>query len=418
MTDNKQTKKVTCSLRSNVNQALESICYLPSEVKQPCWLGDSAPFDMSQAFALKNGLLDLSAATSQAVKLHPPTPLFFSTNGVDYEYNQGARCDHWLKFQESVWGDDPESIATLQEWFGYCLTPETGQQKLVMMIGPKRSGKGTIADVLSQVVGSSNVAAPTLSSLPGQFGLWPLIGKSLAIIGDARLSGRVDSVSVVERLLSITGEDLQNVDRKHLTPLIGIRLPIRFLILSNELPNLHDASGAIMSRVLLFKMTRSFYGKEDRSLRQKLAGELPGILNWAIEGRKRLHDRGHFVEPQSSRELVNDLSRIASPVDEFVSECCIVGPEFSVAAKTLYANWKEWCHEHGRDHPGSDATFGKNIRAAVPSLQRVKRATAPGSQTRSWMYMGIGLKSAELGTAPQQSQDTPTAALYSELPWE
>ena len=58
------------------------------------------------------------------------------------------------------------------------------------MVGPTRGGKGAIARVLGALVGRENVAGPTLSSLGGDFGLAPLIGKPLAVISDARLNGR------------------------------------------------------------------------------------------------------------------------------------------------------------------------------------------------------------------------------------
>lgn len=56
-----------------------------------------------------------------------------------------------------------------------------------MIVGPKRSGKGTIARVLTHMLGRDNVANPTLSGLSSQFGLAPLIDKRAAIISDARL---------------------------------------------------------------------------------------------------------------------------------------------------------------------------------------------------------------------------------------
>src|SRR5690606_33425381 len=99
--------------------------------------------------------------------------------------------------------DDPEAIQTLQEWFGYVLTPWTALQKMLLLVGPKRSGKGTIGRILSAMLGAHNVAGPTLSSIGMNFGLSPLLGKLLAIISDARMSGRVDQAIVTERLLSI-----------------------------------------------------------------------------------------------------------------------------------------------------------------------------------------------------------------------
>src|SRR5215472_9160659 len=98
------------------------------------------------------------------------------------------------------------------------------------MVGPKRSGKGTIA-------GPDNTVAPTLAGLGTNFGLAPLIGKRVAIISDARLGGRADQAAIGQRLLSITGEDTITIDRKFLPAWTG-RLQVRFLILSNELPRL------------------------------------------------------------------------------------------------------------------------------------------------------------------------------------
>jgi putative DNA primase/helicase len=390
--DEPTIQKVTRTLIANVVQALESLCLLGFDVPQPTWLGcDPAPFDPDKVFATKNLLLDLPALVRDEARMIGPTPEFFSPNAVEYEFDQEADCLQWLAFLESVFGTDEESVAALQEFFGYCLLPDTSQHKLAMLIGPKRSGKGTIAHILRLVIGESNLATPTLDSLGRQFGLWPLLGKTLAIIGDARLSGRADGVAIVERLLSISGEDFQDVDRKSLQPLTSIRLPVRFFILTNELPNLTDASGAIMSRVLLIRMTRSFLGKEDRRLKEKLETELPGILNWAIAGWQRLQERGCFQQPETGQELVDDLAQIASPVTGFASDCCMVGPDLSASLPDLFAAWKGWCELHGRNHPGTEAHFAKQLRAAFPTLSTSRRRIN-GSEKRDRVYNGIGLK--------------------------
>ena len=84
----------------------------------------------------------------------------------------------------------------------------------MLVVGPPRSGKGAVAQVLSALVGRNNVVGPTMASLSQNFGLEPLIGKALAIIGDARIGGRTDQAAIAERLLSISGEDTQTIDRK------------------------------------------------------------------------------------------------------------------------------------------------------------------------------------------------------------
>lgn len=383
-------KKVTRNVVSNVIQAIESLTHLRADIEQPLWLGDEpAPVDVRFTFPTENCLLDLQALDNGDPRFVSPTPSFFSPRVVTYSFDPDAQCPEWIKFLRSIWPSDTDSVALLQEYVGYCLTNDTSQHKFLMLVGPPRSGKGTIGRVFKELIGQDNVASPTLNSLAGQFGLWPLLGKTLAIVADARLSGRSDSVGVVERLLSIVGEDPQDVDRKCLPPLTATRLPVRFLVMSNEVPSLTDASSAIVTRTAMLRMTRSFTGREDRNLESRLLEELPGILNWGIAGWQRLIKRGHFEQPATGQELVDELKRQASPISEFIDDCCEVGPEFMVPIHNVYKAYKDWCSEHGRDHAGTLSSFGKNLRAAVSSLDVVR----PGSgSSRQRVYTGIGLK--------------------------
>lgn len=47
----------------------------------------------------------------------------------------------------------PAAVAanSLQEMFGYLLSGDTSAQKMFMLVGPKRGGKGTIGRVLHSV---------------------------------------------------------------------------------------------------------------------------------------------------------------------------------------------------------------------------------------------------------------------------
>lgn len=247
--------------------------------------------------------------------------------------------------------------------------------------------------------GERNLSSPTLSSLAGPFGLWPLLGKSVALIPEARLGHNSDAISIVERLLSISGEDPQDIHRKNLPTISGVKLAVRFVMMTNELPSLRDSSGAFANRVVMLRTTRSWLGKEDKQLDARLQHELPGILNWSIEGWQRLQQRGHFRQPDSGRDLLADLNDLTSPVSQFVREKCIVGPEFSTSIDDLFAAWRQWCDEHGRDHPGTRETFGKDLRAKFTSLSVAQPRTDSGGRVR--VYNGIGLRS---GTGWHASQ--------------
>jgi putative DNA primase/helicase len=220
-------------------EALAAVCHMPEAVAQPAWIDGR---NSGVIVACANGLLDVGRR-----ELVDHDPRFFNVTSVPFAYDPDApKPSRWLAFLEQLWEDDPDSVAALQEWFAYTISGRLDLHKILLLVGPTRGGKGAIARVLAALVGRDNVAGPTLSSLAGDFGLAPLLGKPLAVIADARMSGRNGTV-VVERLLSISGEDTITINRKYKDQWTG-KLPARFMILTNELPALGDASAAIAGR--------------------------------------------------------------------------------------------------------------------------------------------------------------------------
>src|SRR5690606_21432132 len=153
---------------SNLLDALGSITLLPSDVDAPAWL-DSGGADTTgwgPIVACANGLLRIRDRA-----LLPHTPGFFNHVSVPFAYDPDATAPEWERFLAKIWPDAPDAIATLQEWFGYIRSGRTDQQKILLMVGPSRSGKGTIARVMKELVGKNNLAGPTLAGLGTNFGL-------------------------------------------------------------------------------------------------------------------------------------------------------------------------------------------------------------------------------------------------------
>ncbi len=381
-------KKVTSSLVANVSLALAGYSLLPSQVDAPAWLCDGGPWPALEILPARNGLLHLPSFAAGKPAFIPPTPNFFCPYALDFDFDPRARTpSHWHEFLLKLWDDDPESVATLQEWFAYHLSSDVSQQKIGVLIGPRRSGKSTIARVLTAMIGRANVCNPTLSALGTQFGSAVLIGKLAAIITDARISGRTDIAQVVENLLSISGEDSKSIPRKHLPDWDG-KLSAKFTIISNETPRLADSSGALAGRMVILKLTRSFYGQEDHHLFEKLVPELPGILLWAIAGWKRLQERGHFLQPESGNPLVEEMAELSSPIGTFVRDCCSLGAGSQIEIDKLFGAWKEWCHRMNREQVGDQPAFGRNLRTVIPTL-----ATKPVKEKGKFhrVFQGIDL---------------------------
>ena len=362
----------------------------------PSWLGGELPFPAAEVLPTRDSLIHLPSLVKGLPCKVAPTPKFLSMWALDYGFNPDApEPIEWTKFLRTVWPNDPESIDTLQEWFGYVLTHDTRQQKILVFIGPRRGGKGTIARVLREMIGVENVAGPTLSSLATNFGLAPLIGKPLAIVPDARITGRTDQAQIIELLLAISGEDTLTADRKHIGPWTG-KIGTRLMMLSNELPRFIDASQALAGRMLILKFRESFIGREDFGLFERLKLEMPGILNWAIEGWQRLTDRGRFVQPEQGADLVAEMEDLSSPVGAFVRECCELGEDKEVEVKDLFACWKAYCEEQGRIRVMELPVFCRDLLTAFPMLDKARQRKIGGVKTR--YYTGIGLTDEAIET--------------------
>jgi putative DNA primase/helicase len=388
-------RQVTRSLVANVVQALQPMVILPSDVDPPFWIDGEGLFPATELVPFRNALVHLPSVVfgeqaDPAAYSIEPTPLLFNIYCLPFCFNPNAdEPEEWLKFLESVWPQDQPSVWMLQEWFGYCLLPDTSHHKIAMLIGPPRSGRGTIARVMAALIGHENLAGPRLTALGTNFGLEPLIGKPVGIIGDAQLSGRTDTAPIIEALLSISGEDKLTIDRKHKTAWTG-RLPTRLMILANELPKLVNQSGALASRLLVWKFTESFIGREDLGLDAKLAAELPGIFNWAVIGYQRLRERGPFIQAPAGTGLLEQFKDISSPVGIYAKERLEAGPGFQVDTAAVFTDWCSWC-DAKRRRSGDDGSFGRQLRSVFPWLETKQRRgdTSAGEKSKVNYYEGL-----------------------------
>jgi putative DNA primase/helicase len=344
-------------------EALSAVVLLPNNIDQPTWLDGR---ESGTIVAVANGLLEVESRC-----LLPHSPYFFNQTAVPFDYDaEASQPNGWLNFLDALWPTETAAIDVLAEGFGYVVSGRLDLHKILLMVGPTRGGKGVIARILTAMIGRANVAGPTINAIGGEFGLAPLIGKSLAVISDARFVGKNSNI-VVERLLSISGEDTLTVNRKYRDQWTG-KLPSRLHVISNELPKLGDASTAIVGRIVLLPLTLSWLGKEDHSLEPRLCAELSGILNWALDGLQRLvANDGRFSRVESAEEAISAMRDLASPVSAFVREKCEIGPTLQVGVDELYTAFKSWCEDN--EYPKSPkAVFGRDLRAACPTVRKMR----------------------------------------------
>ena len=141
---------------------------------------------------------------------------------------------------------------------------------------------------------------------------------------------------------------------------------------------------------MLLPLTRSWLGKEDHDLEQRLHKELPAILNWALAGLERLAcNHNHFTRLESADEAIIAMRDLASPVAAFVREKCDINAAKKVEVERLYGAYKTWCEFN--EHPKATMQiFGRDLRTAVPSVRRTRPRT---DSDRHYVYVGIDLRS-------------------------
>lgn len=369
--------------------ALKSIIHLANDPnsKPPVWLDgfelNNPPAE--KLISMTNGLFQMDQLI-----LFPHSIGFFTYNSLPFEYNPTAKCPQWLKFLGDVWGDDLESIELLQEYFGYILSGDTKQQKFLNIIGPRRSGKGTINRVLTDLLGQSNVVSPQMEELCDTFGLQPWLGKQLASFTDARVTPK-NSAGVVSQLLRIVGADTVTVNRKNKESWSGY-LPTRIIVYSNEMLQLAENSNALTGRMLVLTMTNSFYGKEDVTLADRLTTELAGIFNWAIEGHSRRLKRSgqRFIQPKSAEATLDLMTELSNPLAAFMEEAVDFGEGHEVDKDNLFACYKHWAIKKNY-HPGTEMSFKRRFLAATQEL-RVQSYRRRHNDETQHVYLGAKLK--------------------------
>ena len=335
----------------------------------------------------QNGVLRLSTG-----ELTAHSPMLYTTNIKPYNYNPHAVCPNWLVFLNASLDGDQELIALMQEWLGYLMTRSYKHQKMLLMLGASRSGKGTIARILKLLIGVYDYFAGSLSSFANDSYINAIRDKPVVVVADAEKkihAGLRDRVT--ERVKNITGLDEITFDRKYKSTL-SETMPSRLTVISNSRPQLFDDSGALGGRIMIIPFNVSFMGREDLHLGDKLELEIEGIALWALQGMAKLNAQGRFTVPAASLDESEFLAEVSSPLKMFIDDVCVFGGETKITAGDLYESYCMWAIEGKHDAISQRAfssSFSEYVRGKGPRRCRVDTGNG---YLRG--FSGVGLRAA------------------------
>lgn len=371
------------SFVSDVVGNLESRCCMASpSVTLPARWNGAEWVPQPDCIVVQNGIVDLKALfegkRKRALTAH--TPSFVSQVCLPFQFKPKARCSKWQKFVRQIL-PDPDSQQLLKEIFGYCLTFDTSQQKFFMFEGTGANGKGVVTKILTKLLGEANISNLPLESFGKDHDPVVMLGKLVNITSEV---GELDKVA--EGLLKMfTGEDVMHFNPKFRSP-ISAKPTARILISTNVRPNFRDRSDGLWRRLILMPFPETIpEGRRDSRLVDKLAQELSGIFNWAVDGAKALRKRNQFNEPKISREARIDFQRESNPARMFLEEMYQVGSDGEVSKNELYGEFDRYC-QGGGYRPLNAANFAKEV-LHVFSKVKEERPRQAGSRPR--VYRGI-----------------------------
>jgi len=331
----------------------------------------------ARIFPLKNGNVsfsDIDIETNRP-RLLPHTPWYFTLAKADYDYDPKAECPLWQDFLHDIMKCNMGYVSLLQQWVGYLFTSDLRQQKFLLCTGEGSNGKGVFFQVIQALLGEHNVSELGLvcfNPKVSRFSLYSTLGKMVNMTNE---SSHIIEHEGENILKSYVAGDTLFFDRKFREPL-SARPTAKLMIATNSLPRFNDRTDAVWRRILLVPFPKVIEEKAQiKDLAGQLKRELPGIFNWALDGLDKLNKAGRFIEPNESKELLEEYRRDSDPARAFLLENIIYSPNGTGKPCTeLYQEYEQYCKDNGYKAI-ENAQFGKQVKRIFPQTEKVRRGT-------------------------------------------
>lgn len=321
-------------------------------------------------FNVQNGTVDCRTG-----KLRPHNPADLITFISPVAYDPAADCPTWTRFLSEVFAGDLEMVAFIQRGVGWSLTGVVKERALFFLHGNAgKNGKTTLVEAIMKLAGTCGessygygrkVGAETFmksrNSEDNQRKAATLAGPRFICTSEVDEDHRLDEQLVKD----ITGGDTLE-GRRLYQEAFTFKPQFKPWMYGNHKPEIRGTDDAIWSRVRLVPFEVSFKGREDLDLADKLEAELPGILNWAIQGCLDWQRSG--LQPpakvQAATQAYRDEMDVFGP---FIAERCVTHKNAEAWASDLWATYRSWCSNNGTkeqsQHKLGRYLTGKGYRA-------------------------------------------------------
>lgn len=292
------------------------------------------------------------------------------TKKIGTSFDELATCPTWEGFLHTVTGGDIELIQFLQSAVGYTLTGSNREQCLFFLHGGGQNGKGVFSETIKRLIGDYGQTAPESLFMKDR--------NQSATNDVARLAGcRMAIAAELEegaafaesRIKSLTGGDTITARFLH-QEFFDFRPTHHFWISGNHKPSVKGCDLGIWRRIRLIPFTiRIADEAKDPNLADKLARELPGILNWALEGCLRWQSEG-LKTPQCVKLATEEYRIEEDVIGQFLADCTDDERDSRTLISSLYESYQGWAIKGGMKYPLTARILNKKLEER--GIQRIK----------------------------------------------
>ncbi len=300
---------------------------------------------------LLNGTFDIETMTLRDFDYRD-----FLTYQLPFAYDPSAVNELWLKFLDEVL-PNKDTQRTFQEAVGSIFVRNIKIEKAIFLQGSGHNGKSVAIDVIKGVLGKINVSHYSLSELMEEHYRADLKDKLV------NLSFENDMKSIKSNIFKTlaSGEPIGARQKYGKQFTLENYAKLMFAVNELKLKELEATEGFFRRFLIIPFKVRISEEKKDPELTKKILSNPAGVLNWIIEGAKRVLEQKKI---NISLECSEELARFRIDNDSvalFIEENNYKKSDYlKTHLKFLFEQYSEWCIENGFRRVGS-TEFSKRL---------------------------------------------------------